>query len=322
MNDATPVDHTLTDRYIDAVMRTVPEESRTDLAAELTASIGDQIDARVEAGEERRAAERAVLTDLGEPDRLAAGYTERPLHLIGPRFFLTWWRLLKLLLWIVLPCVAFGVALGTTLGGAGFGAIVGTTVVALLHTVVHLGFWTTLTFAIVERMSRRDAEALSTWSLDDLPERRESGAGRGDMVATLVFLVLGAGAVLWDQHIGFAPAHPGLSFLDPGLWPWWITGLLVIMALEAIVAIAVHAAGRWTLGLATAYAVLNVLVAVPAIWLLLEGRLLNGDFWPTLVDAEAAPTVDNVFTVLTGFGIAGVAIWSVVDAFLKTARSR
>ena len=63
------------------------------------------------------AAERAVLTDLGDPDKLAAGYTDRPLHLIGPRYYLDWWRLLKLLLWIVLPCAAFGVALGQTLAG-------------------------------------------------------------------------------------------------------------------------------------------------------------------------------------------------------------
>ena len=41
---------TLTDRYIDAAMRTVPEKQRADLAAELRASIDDQIDARVESG--------------------------------------------------------------------------------------------------------------------------------------------------------------------------------------------------------------------------------------------------------------------------------
>ena len=66
-------------------MRTVPEKQRADLSAELRASIDDQIDARVDDGEAPEAAERAVLTDLGDPDKLAAGYTDRPLHLIGPR---------------------------------------------------------------------------------------------------------------------------------------------------------------------------------------------------------------------------------------------
>ena len=58
-----------------------------------------------------------MLTELGDPDKLAAGYTDRPLYLIGPRYYLDWWRLLKLLLWIVPACAAFGVALGQTLAG-------------------------------------------------------------------------------------------------------------------------------------------------------------------------------------------------------------
>ena len=45
---------TLTDRYVDAAMRTVPEKQRPDLSAELRASIDDQIDARVDAGEAPR----------------------------------------------------------------------------------------------------------------------------------------------------------------------------------------------------------------------------------------------------------------------------
>src|SRR3954464_2212709 len=112
---------TLTDRYVSAAVRTVPEDQRSDLAAELRASIDDQVDARVEGGEPRGSAERAVLTDLGDPDKLAAGYMDRPLYLIGPRYFLDWWRLLKLLLWIVLPCAAFGIALGQTIAGEPFG---------------------------------------------------------------------------------------------------------------------------------------------------------------------------------------------------------
>ena len=43
----------LTDRYVDAAMRTVPEKQRHDLGAELRASIDDQIDAQ---GRRRRGA--------------------------------------------------------------------------------------------------------------------------------------------------------------------------------------------------------------------------------------------------------------------------
>ena len=59
----------LIDRYVDAAMRTVPDKQRADLAAELRASIEDQVDARVTEGEERDAAEREVLTALGDPEQ-------------------------------------------------------------------------------------------------------------------------------------------------------------------------------------------------------------------------------------------------------------
>ncbi len=131
----------LTDRYIAAAMRTVPEKQRADLGAELRTSIDDQIDARVDAGEARDAAERAVLTDLGDPEALAAGYTERSLYLIGPRYYLEWWRLLKILWWIVVPLAALGIALGQVLSGAAFGEIISSAVVGAFTVALHIGFW-------------------------------------------------------------------------------------------------------------------------------------------------------------------------------------
>lgn len=317
---------TLTDRYVDAAMRTVPEKQRTDLAAELRASIADQIDPRVEAGVDREAAERAVLNDLGDPDKLAADYTDRPLWLIGPRYFLDWWRLLKLLLWILLPCASLGVAIGTTIAGKPFGEIVGTTAAVLVGAAVHLAFWTTLVFAIVERTSQPSSDdAPVAWSVDQLPEPRPTGASLGDLITGLVFLAVAAGAVLWDHFVGVVRLGGGewLPFLDPGLWPWWITALFVIMALEAALAITVYAVRRWTVGLAVANGILNLAVALPALWLLFQGRLLNAGFWPSLVpDGQSASTLANIIAILLGFTIAGIAIWDTLDAAIKAHRAR
>jgi hypothetical protein len=321
---------TLTDRYIDAAMRTVPDKQRPDLSAELRASIADQIDARTDAGEPHETAERAVLAELGDPDKLAAGYTDRPLHLIGPRYYLEWWRLLKLLLWIVPACAAFGIALGQTLAGATFGEVVGSTFAGIIGVVVHVFFWVTLVFAILERTPRdasarkgrtaRSAEPWSEWSLDRLPEPRESGARLPDLIASLVFLVLGAGVILWDLLIGFVPGSD-ISFLHPGLWPAWIAGLFVVMALEGVLAFLVYFAGRWTFPLAVANAVLALAVALPALWLLAQGRLLNPEFFPTLVPGDGAE-VAQINAVLAGFGIAIIAGWDIIDGFLKARRAR
>jgi hypothetical protein len=316
---------TLTDRYLDAALRTVPDRQRDDLGAELRASIDDQIEARVDGGEPRDAAERAVLTELGDPDKLAAGYTDRPLHLIGPRYYLDWLRLLKLLLLIVLPAAAFGIGLAQTLAGQPIGAIIGSLVTTLLSVAVHLCFWTTLVFAIVERTGARRGAVPTRWSVDQLPEIRPRGVGFGDMIASIVFLAVAAGAVIWDLTIGFVPdagqAGEPLSFLNPGLWPWWIAGLFLLFALEATLAVVVYLVGRWTPALAVVNAVLALAFAVPALVLLAQGQLLNPEFFPTVVGAEGeeiAAIVGGVFAT----GIVLVTIWDIADAVIKTVRAR
>jgi hypothetical protein len=316
---------TLTDRYVDAAMRTVPENQRGDLAAELRGSIDDQIEARVAEGEGYAAAERAVLIELGDPDKLAAQYTDRPLWLIGPRYYLTWWRLTKLLWAIVPACAAFGVALAQTLAGAGFGEIVGSVASVTMSVIVHIAFWTTLVFVIVERSARgADTGLVGTWTLDDLPDVRERGTGLGDLIASVVFLALAAGAILWDHFVGFVymPDTGWTSFLAPALWPWYIGALLVLLALEALLAISVYAKGRWDVGSATINLVLNLTVAGGALWLLSQEQLINPEFFAALMRGDSAGTVTTVVTIVFGFGIAAIAAWDSVDAFLKARRSR
>lgn len=310
---------TFTDRYILAVVRSVPEKQRDDVAAELRASIADQIDARVASGEPASEAERQVLQDLGAPDALAAGYLDRPLHLIGPRYYLDWMRLLKLLLAIVLPCAALGIALGQVLSGAGFGPVVGSTVSGVLSVGVHLAFWVTLVFVILERTGARPPREEDAWTLDALPQPRETGATFGDMLGTLIFLALGAGAIVWDLNLGFVPGE-NLSFLDPGLWPGWVAALFVVMALEGALAVIVHVTGRWTFPLAAVNTVLGLAVAVPALWLLFQDRLLNPAFFPTLITSGDGAQVHQILAVLAGLGIAGVTLWDIVDAFRKARR--
>ncbi len=313
---------TLTDRYVDAVVRTVPERQRVDVAAELRAAIADQLDARIAAGEEADAAEREVLTGLGDPDKLAAGYADRPLHLLGPRLYLDWWRLVKLLLWIVVPLAAFGISLGQTLSGAGLGEIIGSALGGAISTGVHIVFWTTLVFVVIERTGAAAEMPLTPWAPDQLPEVRDTGARFSDMLASLIFLVIAGGVLVWDQLFGLVHLEGHwMPFLSPQLWPWWAGGLLAVMAIDAALHLVVYLHRRWTIATAVVNTVLNLLIAVPAVWLLSQGMLLNPDFWLTVIPDDGEK-VFGILSIITGFGIAGVAIWDSVDAFLKARRSR
>ena len=312
---------TLTDRYVDAAMRTVPEKQRDDLAAELRTSIDDQVEARIEQGEPHEIAERAVLTDLGDPEKLAAQYTDRPLYLIGPRYYLEWWRLLKLLLWIVVPIASAAVALAQLLSGADIGEIIAETVVVGMNVALHLFFWTSLIFAILER-GGRETTPTGAWTPDRLPEPRQRGAGLTDLVATLVFLGVAAGAVLWDRFVGVAHVDgQWMSFLAPGLWPWWIVALFVLMALEALLAISVFAKGRWDLGSATVNLFLNLTIAGGTLWLLTQQQLVNPEFFSALAARTGEPAATVISTIL-GFVIVAVAVWDTTDAYLKASRAR
>lgn len=315
---------TLTDRYIHAVVRTLPEQQRTDVAAELRAAIADQCDARLAAGESPAAAERAVLTDLGDPDALAAAYGDRPLHLVGPRYYLEWWRLLKLLLWIVVPLGTFGIALGQVLAGAPAGGVAGSAIGGALSIAVHVAFWTTLVFVVVERSDRARGKAtrFGAWNVDHLPDVQQDGAAFRDVVAAIVCLVVVAAVVVWDQLVGAVYLDGRwMSFLSPALWPWIVGALLVIMAIEVAVQIIRYLQRRWTMPLAVINAVLDAVVAGGAVVLLSREALLNPEFWLAVIP-RGGETVFGVVSILAGFLIVGTAAWDAVDAFRKARRSR
>lgn len=324
---------TLTDRYIAATVRSLPPETQDDVRGELAASIADAVETRVEQGETPEQAERAVLTGLGDPGVLAAGYADRPLHLIGPRYFLTWWRLLKLLLWIVPVCAVVGVTIGNLIQDAPIGQIIGNVFAVGIGAIVHIAFWTTLVFALLDRAG---ADAVPEWDVDSLPEPEETGAGRGELISSLVFLGLAAAVLLWDRFVGVVFFADGgtvdvgvglgsqttaLSLLNPDLWPWWTGALLVVMAAEAALAIAVFARRGWTRALAAFNTVLAVLVAAGAVVLLATDRVLNPAFSAHMIGLGVPEEVGRIVAILTGAVFIGVAAWDVADGWRKARRS-
>lgn len=316
----TTPDTGLTERYLDATARSLPAEAQDDVRNELRASIDEAIETRTEQGEDLQEAERAVLNELGDPAALAAGFADRPLQLIGPRYFLAWWRLLKLLLTIVPVTVFAVVILGQSLAGAPIGQIIGQSVAAGLLVALHICFWVTLVFAAMERAG---ADAGAPWDVDRLPEPKEVGSGRSDMVASLSLLALAAAAIAWDGTLGLVRVGgESLPFLNPALWPWVVAALLVLIVLEALLAVVVHARGHWTAGLAVVNTALAVLFVSWTLTLLGRGILVN----PALVDfLSDIGGVDRetwrILGVLLGFGVVGISLWDAVDAWLKARRA-
>ena len=310
----------LTTRYIDATVRSLPGDLQRDVHEELTASIADAVEARIEQGEDPAAAERSALTELGDPAALAAGFADRPLHLLGPRYYLTWRQLLRTLLLIVPPIAMLGAGIAHAITGASVGAAIGEAIAIGIAAIVHLFFWVTLVFVILERTG---TETGTTWDVDQLPEERSSGTGRPDLIASLVLIALMLGALAWDLTRGLVVIDgSSLQALHPSLGPGGILVFTALLLLEAGLSIANFVRGRWT----TAAAIINTALAVAfvswALTLLGQDRLVNPELLEHArasgIDAGTSSTVGVILVVC----IVGGSAWDAIDGWIKTSRDR
>jgi hypothetical protein len=311
----------LTDRYVAAVLRSLPEDKRADIEKELRASIADAVDARLENGEAAADAERAVLQELGDPARLAAGYAGRPLWLVGPAYYVEYVRFLRLLLVIVLPIVAAVLVVTQVLAGANVGQVVGGGFATLLTVAVHMVFWITLLFVVLERTGTK--APVIAFDLDDLPlPATETTPKLSDLVATLVFLLFTVGALAWQQMSSVFLDGEGnpIPLLQPDLWALWIPVFIALCALTLVHAVVLYSVGRWTVPLLVTVVLLNLASAAVVVWLLVTGRLLNPAFFAEF-GWDDVFAIDGVGTIVTVLGVIVIAIGGILDAAVKTRRT-
>lgn len=322
-----PKTDTLTDRYVWAVLKSLPESKRVDIDRELRGSIADDVDARVASGEDPTAAERAVLLELGEPGALARSYTGRVAALIGPDLYPAYVGLLKMLYAGVLPIVTIVHLVVQAFAGTEPGGLIGGTVAIVFSLVVHLGFWTTLVFAIAERAgtSMKNVPTLDDGPFD--PERlpsiaTDTGASRSDLIASLVFLGLIPIALVWQQFSSVFEDADGrpIPVVDPDLWSFWLPYFLVLTAASLVFAIVLYRRGGWTWPLVVVNAVLTIATTAPLVWLLATGNLLNEPFLDRLgwtdYFAAGAPGA-----TASSIALVAIGLWAIADGAWKTVRA-
>jgi hypothetical protein len=272
---------TLTDRYIDAILRRVPSRQRPDIERELRTSIADAVDDRLEAGVEPAEAEVAVLTDLGDPARLAAGYADRPLHLIGPAHFLDYTRLLGVLLITVVPTVAAVVGLLRAVDGDSASAIAGDAIGSALTAGFHVAFWTTLAFAALERFPALKPLPIPKWTPAALPEPVSRRSRYAEMIAGTVAMVVFTALILISPALRIKTDAAGdpIGVLDPWLWD---TGLIYVFVGLLVVALGFNFAtyyyARPSVPIAVGRAIADIATGLTLIWFAANDHVLNPAF--------------------------------------------
>jgi len=289
---------TLSERYVADVLRPVPHDQRPEVAGRLRDAIEASVDARIHDGEPRSEAEREVLTALGDPLRVASGYSGRPLHLIGPGVFPDFVRLLRLLLTIVVPIVAVVVGTTTVLAGSDPWQALLAAAGTALNVGVQIAFWVTLVFAIIERTGR--APDVSTWDLDDLPDLPAHRIGPGETVVSIVAHALLAWVLVWrpSYQPTLDPGGPSIPILAPEFSTFWIPYLVCVLLAIIALEIVTYRIGRWTVMLAGVNTLLSVAFIAPLIWLIQNAQVLNPEFVTAVSMEITAPLVQNVPTLI------------------------
>ena len=312
----------LTDRYVRAVLRAVPLAKRTELEPEIRALVADAVDAH--AGDASpEAAERAALAELGDPDALAAQYTDRTRFLIGPRLYPEWERLLRLLLPIVVPIAGIAVGAVGWVSGKPVGEAIVSGLGVAFNVAVQLTFWFTLVFAIAERTGTAVAPLTGQpWSPDQLPELPSPDRmSLGEAIATVAFGVFVLVAIVWVQ-LASPIVIEGTSYplFDPATWAWWVWYVLALTLAEIAFAAALYRRGRWTWGFATLNAALGAALAIPAVYLISENLLFNDEL-VAAIDAQTTTDWFSTSMAITALVIVLVTVIDAVDGFRKAWRT-
>ncbi|MGE7609084.1 HAAS signaling domain-containing protein [Peribacillus frigoritolerans] len=284
----------LIELYIQEVTRRLPEKNRADIALELQSTIEDMLPE-----DHTEQDVKAVLLKLGDPVTLASGYRDRPMHLIGPRYYDVYISLLKM----ILPIAAV-ISLIALVGDNPFRdtgntvmeailKIIGKGISGIISTGIHVFFWLTLSFAILERLDTSKDQSpltkdLKPWTpenLKDIPNiSKKKAVPMIEVFASLLGLSVFAALYFNAANLlgVYEKRNGSLIFVTPTfnqdvLNSYWllVSCVVIIGVLLAIYKLFLR---RWTLKLAFFHAIYQLLYTLTFIIIISNPDLLNPEF--------------------------------------------
>ncbi|MGN7393670.1 HAAS signaling domain-containing protein [Peribacillus frigoritolerans] len=284
----------LIELYIQEVTRRLPEKNRADIALELQSTIEDMLP-----DDHTEQDVKAVLLKLGDPVTLASGYRDRPMHLIGPRYYDVYISLLKM----ILPIAAV-ISLIALVGDNPFRdtgntvmeailKIIGKGISGIISTGIQVFFWLTLSFAILERLDTSKDQSpvtkdLKPWTpenLKDIPNiSKIKAVPMIEVFASLLGLSVFAALYFNAANLlgVYEKRNGSLIFVTPSfnqdvLNSYWllVSSVIIIGVLLAIYKLFL---GRWTLKLAFFHAIYQLLYTLAFIIIISNPDLLNPEF--------------------------------------------
>lgn len=234
-------------RYIQEVIRRLPPNQRADVGRELRSSLLDALEDRF--GPEPTWTQAAILLrETGPPARIAASYRPADRYLVGPEWYPTFTRVLRIVLGALAATLVAATAVNLLVRPE---AEIGAALLGLLSASFESGL---IAFAIVvavfhllQRTEAAPARSAERWDPEDLPPARECDvAGRFEAVTGVVvpaaFLAV---LYLFRDWLGIPTRGEGPPLLNDllvGHLPWLAAAIVLGMAVHAWLAWR----GRWS----------------------------------------------------------------------------
>ncbi|WP_144510289.1 hypothetical protein [Bacillus sp. FJAT-22090] len=291
----------LIDIYIQEVTCRLPVKNREDIALELRSTIEDMLPENYSEKEAKEA-----LVSLGNPAMLASGYADRPMHLIGPRYFDMYVTLLKM----IIPIVAI-IALLIVISEKIFTyngdeailviilTIVGHGIWGVISSSIQTFFWITLVFAILDRTDNsKDKSPLTAnwkeWTPDDLKSiphiMKEKKISRADVFGSLLWIAIFVAVYFNAVHlIGVYEKVQGKlqliipTFNQEVLHSYWFS-VTVALILEVAFVFYKFITSQWTTKLSIMNTVRTIVSTLVFITILNSDNLINIEFYQYLED--------------------------------------
>ncbi|MCC2505793.1 hypothetical protein V4V24_10300 [Bacillus thuringiensis] len=321
----------LIDLYIQEVAKRLPEKNREDITLELRSTIDDMLP---EDYNEKDV--KSVLEKLGSPVSLANGYLDRPMHLIGPRYFDVYTTLLKMIIPIAAVIALISMVAENFIGYSGDQAVlnvifqlIGKGIGEIFEVGLHVFFWLTLVFVILERTDTdKGIEPLTTslkkWTPDDLKNisyiPKKKAISKFEVFGGLMWTAVWATLYFYANHLVgvYNGTANGLKFVSPTfnqdvLLQYWPI-VVIMIVFEICISLYKLVQGQWTQRLAIGNAILQIAGTIVFIVIVVNPHVFNAGFITYLANAFTI-SLEGFKTWLVGGGIVIYTLSAAINIF-------
>lgn len=339
----------LIERYIYVATKRLPSDSRADTMRELESLIADMLQERCKDNEPTEADLRAVLTELGHPDELAARYSNGPTALIEQPYLTQYWNVLR----IVMISVGGATALALMIAAAVnpqeqlgivwsvdmtmqessqvIGKLIGTVTSGVMSGLLQAFAWVTGIFAVMSYRGvklRGDSDFLN--DLPELPANRQPISKVGSIFGLVMSVVFSVIFIAFPQVICVYSSSYSVSAM-PVFDTVRMSSVWVAILGIGIVGLVSNCAelieGYRTRRLLVINLGCNLLFAVCAVVWLGNGSIISEQFrvfmHSVMGDGVGYNFMHNLNLVVLGAILLGIVVDSIVDLWeLVAARNR